>query len=281
MPPCRSPDRRWVPGTRAAGRGRGGGRRLDVVLAARPAGARRSAGRAAGRARGRARDRSRASVDPHGAPLHALTSRLEAPDAAGRPRSSGAGAEAARPAGTRSRRGRTAAGSCRRPSSSRGQDPLHASRTSSRSRRAPPPPPGAGPALPELLRVRGRDPSARAAHPAGLRRSGPAVGAVGPGRAARTGPHVADLVVAAALDCPSAWATVGRRASRLRGGAARVAAPAGRGPVEVLDPVRVTARWMRWTVASCAPAAPSSTPTVVLAVLDALHVAVRSLPATM
>jgi hypothetical protein len=43
-----------------------------------------------------------------------------------------------------------------------------------------------GPALPDVLRVRhGCDASARAAHPSGVRRVGPALGAVGPRRAAR------------------------------------------------------------------------------------------------
>ncbi len=94
--------------------------------------------------------------------------------------------------------------------------------------------------------------------------------------------HVADLVVAAALDCPSAWATVA--AARESGhtavllGSLRLQVA---GDVGLLDPVRVTAlmdgadgRKMR------ARSAVVDSDGRVLAVLDALHVAVRSLPDT-
>lgn len=91
---------------------------------------------------------------------------------------------------------------------------------------------------------------------------------------------VATMVVAAALDCPSAWATVaharasGRQAVLL--GAMRLQVARD---VEVLDPVRVTAvmdaaegRRLR------ARSGVVDTDGAVLAVLDAVHVAVDALP---
>jgi hypothetical protein len=95
------------------------------------------------------------------------------------------------------------------------------------------------------------------------------------------GGRVAELVVAAALDCPSAWATI---AAARESGHAAVLLGSLRlqlaGDVEVLDPVRITARMdgadgrkMR------ARSAVVDTDGRVLAVFDALHFAVRSLPA--
>jgi len=92
--------------------------------------------------------------------------------------------------------------------------------------------------------------------------------------------HVADLVVAAALDCPSAWATI--PAAR-EGGYTAVLLGSLRlqvaGDVGLLDPVRVTAmmdgadgRKLR------ARSAVVDSEGRALAVLDALHVAVRSMP---
>jgi len=96
------------------------------------------------------------------------------------------------------------------------------------------------------------------------------------------GGDVAALVVAAALDCPSAWATLataraqGHRAVLLGSMRLQVA-----GPVEVMDPVRVTAlldavdgRKLR------ARSAIVDTDGRALAVFDALHLAVTDLPDT-
>jgi hypothetical protein len=93
---------------------------------------------------------------------------------------------------------------------------------------------------------------------------------------------VAPLVVVAALDCPSAWATmdevhrIGHRAALLGTLRLQVA-----GAVEVLDPVRVTGhfdgadgRKLR------ARSAIVDTDGTVLALVDAVHIAVSELPAT-
>jgi hypothetical protein len=93
---------------------------------------------------------------------------------------------------------------------------------------------------------------------------------------------VATMVVSAALDCPSAWATVatakasGHRAVLLGSMRLQVA-----GPVEVMDPVRVTAvldavdgRKLR------ARSAVVDMDGRALAVFDALHLAVKELPDT-
>lgn len=94
--------------------------------------------------------------------------------------------------------------------------------------------------------------------------------------------RVATMVVAAALDCPSAWATVahaqdeGYRAVLLGSLRLQVA-----GDVEVLDPVRVTARMDGADGRKLrARSAIVDTDGRALAVLDALHLAVRELPAT-
>lgn len=94
--------------------------------------------------------------------------------------------------------------------------------------------------------------------------------------------EVAALIVSAALDCPSAWATVA--AAQVQGydavllGSMRLQVA---GAVDVMDPVRVTAlmdavdgRKLR------ARSAIVDTDGRALAVLDALHVAVRALPDT-
>jgi hypothetical protein len=97
---------------------------------------------------------------------------------------------------------------------------------------------------------------------------------------ARSGPRVADLVVAAALDCPSAWAVM--RAAEAAGypavllGTMRLQVAA---PLEPLDPVRITAqldavegRRLR------ARSAVVDMEGRVLALVDAQHVAVQALP---
>jgi hypothetical protein len=94
--------------------------------------------------------------------------------------------------------------------------------------------------------------------------------------------HVATLVVAAALDCPSAWATVAH--ARAHGGRAvllgTMRLQVARG-VEVMDPVRVTAMMDgadgRKLRARSAVVDSDGTP---LAVFDALHLIVGELPDT-
>lgn len=94
--------------------------------------------------------------------------------------------------------------------------------------------------------------------------------------------RVATSVVAAALDCPSAWATVaaarglGKRAVLL--GSLRLQVAHG---VEVLDPVRVTARLDAVEGRRLrARSAVVDSDGRALAVLDAVHVAVDALPRT-
>jgi hypothetical protein len=97
---------------------------------------------------------------------------------------------------------------------------------------------------------------------------------------ARGGPRVADLVVAAALDCPSAWAVM--QAANDAGypavllGTMRLQVAAA---VEPLDPVRITAQLD--AVAGRRLRARSAVVDMdgqVLALVDAQHVAVRELP---
>jgi len=109
----------------------------------------------------------------------------------------------------------------------------------------------------------------------------PDPGLVRPGSADGGGPgQVALPVVAAALDCPSAWATVpaareaGHRAVLLGSLRLQVA-----GPVEALDPVRVTARMDAQEGRKLrARSAVVDSDGRALAVLDALHIAVDALP---
>jgi hypothetical protein len=221
------------------------------------------------------------SVDPHGAPLHALTSRLEAPTRLGVPFLG-----RVREADAASRYEVETWQDGRRLVSSTvelsGRDPLHSVADLVGLAAGPPPPSSPDPLYPSCF-VCGQG----ATHPLALH-TPPAY--VGPDRLSvpwvpderlGTGPHVAELVVAAALDCPSAWATVG--AARSAGYAAvllgslrlRLAEP-----VEVLDPVRVTARLDATDGRKLrARSAVVDSDGRALAVLDALHVAVRSLPA--
>jgi hypothetical protein len=103
----------------------------------------------------------------------------------------------------------------------------------------------------------------------------------GNGTAADRVGEVSELIVTAALDCPSAWATIG--AAREAGytgallGSVRIQFA---GPVEVLDPVRVTAQLDAVHGRKLqARSAVIDSDGRVLAVCDALHVAVRDLPA--
>jgi hypothetical protein len=232
-----------------------------------------------GLAAGLAIDLARA-VDPHGAPLHALTSRLEAPTRLGTPFLG-----RVRPAQIAGwyevetwQDGRRLVCSTVELT---GQDPLHALGDLTVLAEGPPPPPRPDPLYPSCF-VCG--PSAT--HPLALR-TAPAYLAPDrlsvpwiPDERLGTEQQVAEIVVAAALDCPSAWATiaaarsVGYSAVLLGSMRLQVA-----GAVEVLDPVRVTARMDSADGRKLrARSAVVDTDGRALAVLDALHVAVRTLP---
>jgi len=220
------------------------------------------------------------SVDRHGAPLHALTARLEAPTRLGVPF-----AGRVRPAPTAGwyevetwQDGQRLVISTVELT---GQDPLHALADLAVLAEGPPPPSEPDPLYPSCF-VCGEG----ATHPLALH-TPPAYVAPDqlsvpwiPDERLGTGPHVAELVVAAALDCPSAWATVG--AARSAGYAAVLLGSLRlqlAGDVEVLDPVRVTARMDSAEGRKLrARSAVVDTDGRVLAVFDALHVAVRALP---
>jgi len=220
------------------------------------------------------------AIDPHGAPLHALTARLEAPTRLGTPLLA-----RARPTATAGWYDVETWQSGRRlvvaTVELTGHDPLHALADLVALAQGPPPPPSPSALYPTCF-VCGEG----ATHPLALR-TPPAF--VAPDRLSvpwvpdeRLGSDglVAPLVVAAALDCPSAWATLD--AARASGHAAVLLGSLRlqvAGDVELLDPVRVTAlldavdgRKLR------ARSAVVDTDGRVLAVLDALHLAVTSLP---
>jgi len=219
-------------------------------------------------------------VDRHGAPLHALTSRLEAPTRLEAPFLG-----RVRPLPTAGwyevetwQDGRRLVASTVELT---GQDPLLAAADLVALADGPPPPATPDPVYPSCF-VCGEG----ASHPLALRAL-PAY--VGPDRLSvpwvpderlGSGPHVADVVVAAALDCPSAWATIG--AARDAGyravllGSLRIQVA---GDVEVLDPVRVTARMDAQDGRKLrARSAVVDTDGRVLAMLDGLHLAVHALP---
>ena len=235
-------------------------------------------GLAAGLAVDLARDQ-----DPFGAPLHALSARLDAPTLLGVPI-----AVHVRPGDAPGwhdvetwQRGRRR---MRATVELTGTDPLGALPELVALADGPPPPARPDPLYPTCF-VCGTE----ATHPLALRTPPAFVGLdrlsvpwipderlAGP---ARQG-SVATLVVAAALDCPSAWATLGHvRAegySAVLLGSLRLQVARD---VEVLDPVRVTAimdgadgRKLR---ARSAVIDSDGTP---LAVFDALHLAVEELP---
>jgi hypothetical protein len=220
--------------------------------------------------------------DRFGAPLHALTARLEAPTLLGVPFA--AYVASSDVAGWYDvetwQNGRRLV---RATVELTGTDPLGALPELVALAEGPPPAPDPDPVY-ESCFVCGR----AATHPLALR-TPPAF--VAPGqlsvpwipdeRLARddTG-RVSSLLVAAALDCPSAWATMGEvrrigyRAALLGSLRLQVA-----GDVEVLDPVRVTGlfdgadgRKMR------ARSAIVDTDGTVLAMVDAVHIAVSDLP---
>ena len=220
------------------------------------------------------------TVDRHGAPLHALTSRLEAPTWLGSPF-----VGRVRPTSTAGwyevetwQDGRRVVASTVELT---GQDPLQALPDLVALAQGPPPPPAPDPTYPSCFVC-----GAGATHPLALHTPPAYVAAdrlsvpwIPDERLGEDG-RVAELVVAAALDCPSAWATIA--AAREAGhvavllGSLRMQVA---GDVELLDPLRVTARMdavdgrkMR------ARSAVVDTDGRVLAVFDALHLAVRSLP---
>ena len=235
-------------------------------------------GLAAGLAVDLARD-----LDRFGAPLHALSARLEAPTRLGSPFMAHVAPGAA--VGWYDvetwQDGRRLV---RATVELTGADPLGAQADLVALAEGPPPTPAPDPLYPTCF-VCGTD----ATHPLALR-TPPAF--LAPDRLsvpwipderladpARPG-NVAALVVSAALDCPSAWATVpharaaGHRAVLLGSMRLQVARE-----VEVLDPVRVTAlvegvdgRKLR------ARSAVIDSDGAPLAVFDALHIAVDALP---
>jgi hypothetical protein len=237
-----------------------------------------------GLAAGLAIDLARAH-DHLGAPLHALSARLEAPTLLGVPF-----AGRVRPGAATGwyevetwQRGHRL---MRATVELTGSDPLNALADLVALADGPPPPPTPDPLYPTCF-VCGM----AAAHPLALRTPPAFVASdrlsvpwIPDERLADPAAHgeVAALIVSAALDCPSAWATVptakahGYAAVLLGSMRLQVA-----GAVEVMDPVRVTAlldavdgRKLR------ARSAVVDTDGRALAVFDGLHVAVRSLPDT-
>ena len=224
------------------------------------------------------------SVDRLGAPLHALSARLEAPTLLGRPvtaRIAPGDATGWYDVETWQRGRRVV----RATVELTGTDPLDALADLVALAEGEPPAPVPDPLYPTCF-VCGMS----ATHPLALR-TPPAF--VAPERLsvpwvpderladARDARHVATPVVAAALDCPSAWAAVsaardlGRSAVLLGTLRLQVAHP-----VEVLDPVRVTARLDAVDGRRLrARSAVVDSDGRALAVLDAVHVAVDALPA--
>jgi hypothetical protein len=220
------------------------------------------------------------TVDRSGAPLHALTSRLEAPTRLGVPFLG-----RARPAGSGGwfdvetwQDGRRLVASTVELT---GHDPLHALPELVALAQGSAPPPSPDQHHPGCFAC-----GDAATHPLALhlprafvapdRLSIPWI----PEEHLASGPRVADLVVAAALDCPTAWATIGtvREAGFPAALLGSLSLRVG-GDVETLDPVRVTARL--GTVDGrklSARGAVVDTDGRVLAVLDALYIAVRALP---
>jgi len=225
------------------------------------------------------------TVDRFGAPLHAVTARLEAPTRLGRPfvARTRPGAAAGWYDVETWQDGRRLVTACVELT---GEDPLGALTDLVALASGPPPAPRPDPLYPTCF-VCGEG----ATHPLALRTM-PAYVAddrlsvpwvpderlVDP----RDSGRVAPLVVAAALDCPSAWATV--TAARASGylavllGSLRFQVAGG---VEPLDPVRITAaldvqdgRKFR------ARSAVVDMDGRALAVFEAVHIAVESLPDT-
>jgi hypothetical protein len=227
-------------------------------------------------------------VDRLGAPLHALTARLAAPTVLGEPLAAhvGPGSAAGWYEVTTWQRG---APRVTATIELTGTDPLDALADLVALADGPPPPPTPDPLYPTcfVCGTASTHPLALGTPPAYLapdRLSVPWVpdpGLVAPGTDGAGGPgHVALPVVAAALDCPSAWATVhaardaGFRAVLLGSLRLQVA-----GPVEALDPVRITARMdARDGRKLRARSAVIDSDGRALAVLDALHIAVDALP---
>jgi hypothetical protein len=224
-------------------------------------------------------------VDRLGAPLHALSARLDAPTLLEEPFAAhvGPGDATGWYAVETWQRGRR---TVRATVELTGPDPLGALADLVALADGPPPPPAPDPLYPTCF-VCGTGTT----HPLALR-TPPAF--VAPDRLSvpwvpdegladpRDDGHVATLVVSAALDCPSAWATVAH--ARAQGGRAvllgTMRLQVARG-VELMDPVRVTAlmdgadgRKLR---ARSAVVDSDGTP---LAVFDALHLSVGELPDT-
>lgn len=227
-------------------------------------------------------------VDRHGAPLHALTARLAAPTVLGEPLAAHVvpGPAAGWYEVTTWQRG---APRVTATVELTGSDPLDALADLVALADGPPPDPTPDPLYPTcfVCGTASNHPLALRTPPAFMapdRLSVPWVpdpGLVVPGTDGADGPgHVALPVVAAALDCPSAWAAVpaardaGFRAVLLGSLRLQVAAP-----IEALDPVRVTARMDAQDGRKLrARSAVIDSDGRALAMLDALHIAVDALP---
>ena len=222
--------------------------------------------------------------DRLGAPLHAVSARLEAPTILGEPVA--AHVAPAGPAGWWDvetwQRGRRLV---RATVELTGEDPLDALADLVALAEGPPPPPDPDPLYPSCIvcGMGATHPLAMRTPPAYLAPDRLSVPWIPDERLADPSDpmRVATLVVAAALDCPSAWATVAR--AREDGyaavllGSMRLQVAGG---VEVLDPVRVTARMDAAEGRKLrARSAVVDSDGRALAVIDVLHLAVRALPA--
>jgi hypothetical protein len=223
------------------------------------------------------------AVDPFGAPLHAVTARLEAPTRLGRPFIARVrpGASAGWYDVETWQAGRRLVVATVELT---GEDPLVALSDLVALASGPPPEPRPDPLYPTCF-VCGEG----ATHPLALRTLPAYLAAdrlsvpwVPDERLAdpRDGARIAPLVVAAALDCPSAWATL--TAARASGhtavllGSLRLQVAGG---VEPMDPVRVTARLDAQDGRKLrARSAIVDMDGRALAVFDAVHIAVSALP---
>jgi len=221
-------------------------------------------------------------IDPHGAPLHAVTARLEAPTLLGHRLVA------------RARPGEDAGvhevewwAQGRRLVHSRveltGVDPLHAVSDLVALADVPLPEPRPDPLYPSCF-VCGpgaTHPAALHTYPAWVTRETLSIPWVPEAAVAVDGTDRVDpIVVAAALDCPTAWAAIDAvRAQGFVGvllGTMRLRVAA---PVEVADPVRITARLDAIDGRKArARSAVVDSDGRVLAMVEATHLAVRALP---
>jgi hypothetical protein len=221
-------------------------------------------------------------IDPYGAPLHAVTARLEAPTLLGRRL-----VARARPSEETAvhevewwAQGRRLVHSLVELT---GADPLHAVGDLVALADVPLPAPRPDPLYPSCF-VCGpgaTHPAALHTYPAWVTQESLSIPWVPDAALASDGTdHVDPMVVAAALDCPTAWAAIdGVRAQGFVGvllGTMRLRIAA---PVEVADPVRITARLDAIDDRKArARSAVIDSDGRVLAMVEATHLAVRALP---